>query len=1118
MLRMIRPRCLTLVCSVLLLGLLGAAGAAGAAVPGPGWTIESFAMPTNFLASENAHCVETVGNSEPQCDEYQITATNSGTRATSEGDAVSIADTLPPGLTVQRVLLNWSGAASIGFQSNTDLVRQFPGLCSTAPLQCTLPWQIEPGQTVKLIVAVTVDTGTMGALVNAASVSGGGAAEASASATNAVSSTPAAFGVSSFSFFAAAVDGSRDTQAGDHPYEVTTTFTLNNAVRESAGAILETTSIEDPKDVVVTLPLGLVGSTLAAPQCTMAQLSSRSNCPTDTTIGHIKSEPSVPGAADGPIYNLVPEEGVPAEFGYIDILHTPHVFYVRVVPSDDGYVLQATANDIPQISLKRITVSFFGNPAARDGTGNAEVPMFTNPTDCSGAPEAAEIHVDSWQHPGRFDAEGAPDFSDPAWASATSAAEPITGCNLVQFTPQLSAQPTTHAADTPSGLEFELKLAQSEQAGTLATPALKRVVITLPPGFTVDPSAGDGLGACSEAQIGWQGPSALNFDPAPPQCPEASKIGSLELSTPLIPNNLTGAIYLAAQNANPFGSTLAAYVVVDDPVTGVLIKLAGEFLPDPLTGQLTAVFDDNPQLPFSDLKLHFFGGPRAELATPESCGSFTVASELTPWSGPDSGPAGTPFDSFPIDEGCVSGFAPSFTAGSTNLQAGAYSPFVASFSRSDTDQEMAGLSLTLPRGLLAKLTGVPLCSDADANAGTCPQATQVGTVQSGVGPGPNPLFVGGRAYLTGPYKGGPYGLSIVVPAVAGPFNFGTVVVRQSLRIDPHTAQVTDVSDPFPTIIDGIPLRLRRIDVTLDRPGFTFNPTNCAKQSFTGVIGGTALGSPTELQGTVGYATQPGATAPVTAPFQVTNCATLKFAPKFAVTTSGKTSRARGASLTATLSYPSAPLGSEANIARVKVDLPKQLPSRLTTLQKACTSAQFEANPAGCPSPSVIGHAVVRTPLLPNPLEGPAYFVSHGGEAFPSLTLVLQGDGVMVELVGTTFINANGITSTTFKTVPDVPFSTFTLTLPQGKYSALAANGNLCTSKLAMPTEFLAQNGAVIHQSTPVGVTGCAKPKALTRTQKLTKALKACRKEAKGKRAACEGRARKKLEPAKQKRK
>jgi hypothetical protein len=415
----------------------------------------------------------------------------------------------------------------------------------------------------------------------------------------------------------------------------------------------------------------------------------------------------------------------------------------------------------------------------------------------------------------------------------------------------------------------------------------------------------------------------------------------------------------------------------------------------------------------------------------------------------------------------------------------------------------------MPPGLSGTLAGVALCGEAQADAGTCGPESLIGETTVSVGLGNSPYTVtGGRVYLTGPYEGAPFGLSIVNPANAGPFHLGNVIVRAKIEVDPHTTQLTITSDttgPYaiPPSIKGIPLQIKHINVTVSRPsGFTFNPTNCNPQAITGGLSSTE-----------------GATAGLAVPFQATNCAALAFAPKFAVSTSGKTSKANGASLAVKLTYPNAPQGSEANIARVKVDLPKQLPSRLTTLQKACTAAQFEANPAGCPAASVIGHAKAITPILPVPLEGPAYFVSHGGEAFPSLIVVLQGYGVTVDLVGTTFISKTGITSSTFKTVPDVPVGSFELTLPQGPYSALTAIGNLCTSRLSMPTEFVAQNGVVIHQTTPVGVTGCPKKKTLTRAQKLAAALKLCHKDhGKAKRQKCERVARKKYGPVKTKKK
>jgi hypothetical protein len=426
-------------------------------------------------------------------------------------------------------------------------------------------------------------------------------------------------------------------------------------------------------------------------------------------------------------------------------------------------------------------------------------------------------------------------------------------------------------------------------------------------------------------------------------------------------------------------------------------------------------------------------------------------------------------------------------------------------SREDGQQNLQSVSLKIPPGLSGLLGGVELCGEAQADAGTCGPGSLIGETIVSVGVGSQPFTVtGGRVYLTGPYEGAPFGLSIVNPAKAGPYDLGQVIVRAKIEVNPVTAGLTVTSDntgPYkiPTILDGIPLQIKHVNVTVNRPGFTFNPTNCSPLSLSGSL----------------YSAE-GGTDTVSLPFQATNCAVLGFAPKFAVSTSGKTSKANGASLSVKLTYPNAPFGSQANIKQVKVELPKALPSRLTTLQKACTAAQFNTNPAGCPAASVIGHAKAITPLIPVPLEGPAYFVSHGGEAFPSLIIVLQGYGVTIDLVGTTFISKAGITSSTFKAVPDAPVGSFELTLPEGKFSALAADGNLCKSRLAMPTEFVAQNGAVIHQSTSIRVTGCAKTRVLNRAQKLAAALKACHKKARGKRASCRRQARRKYGPVKPK--
>jgi hypothetical protein len=443
-------------------------------------------------------------------------------------------------------------------------------------------------------------------------------------------------------------------------------------------------------------------------------------------------------------------------------------------------------------------------------------------------------------------------------------------------------------------------------------------------------------------------------------------------------------------------------------------------------------------------------------------------------------------------------------AGTSSNAAGAFSPFYLRLSRGDGESEITSFSTVLPPGMSGILSGIPFCPEqaialARSKSGSqekvepsCP-ASQLGESEVGTGVGAVLAYTPGKVYLAGPYNGDPFSLVSVTSAVVGPFDLGTVVIRFGLRIDPHTAQVSvdpTASEPIPRIIDGIVTHVRDIRVHINRPGFTLNPTSCAPMSVSSTLGSNF-----------------GQSSTVSSPFQASSCQSLKFAPRFSVSTAGKTAKAIGASLSVKLTYPSAPLGTYANVAKVKVSLPKQLPSRLTTLQKACTAAVFDANPASCPAASIVGKAKVITQVLPVPLEGNAYFVSHGGEAFPDLTIVLKGYGVTVDLVGSTQIK-NGVTTSTFKATPDVPFQSFELNLPQGPNSALAANANLCGSKLTMPTEFTAQNGTVIKQSTPIKVTGCKVAK-LTNAQKLQKALKQCHKKGnKGKRKACERQARK----------
>jgi hypothetical protein len=752
---------------------------------------------------------------------------------------------------------------------------------------------------------------------------------------------------------------------------------------------------------------------------------------------------------------------VPAEFGYKPANQVP-IFLDTTVRTGGDYGLTTTVHNISDaLKVFGSTVTIWGVPAesshdslrgtcvgleeGEESLGECPVsvpvrPLLTNPTSC-GVPRRATLSVDSWEEPGVF-------------ASQTTSLPELSGCEKLDFSPTISVTPDGTAASTPTGLDVDVRVPQEATMNPvgLAEADVKNTTVTLPAGVQLSPSAADGLLACSEEQVGLHGSERSS-------CPIASKVGTVEIDTPLLPEPLTGSVYLASQDANPFGSLVALYVVAENPVYGVRLKVAGRVVPDSVTGQLVTTFDDTPQLPFSDLKLDFFGTDRAPLTTPPACGTYTTQTSIEPWSGTS---AVNPSSSFQITTGPGGGpcgsprpFNPGLVAGSTNLQAGAFTPFTMTMTRPDADQTLSRIEMQMPPGLLGTLSSVKLCGEPQASAGTCGEESLIGHTIVSAGLGNDPYTVtGGKVFVTTGYKGAPYGLSIVNPAVAGPFNLGTVVVRASIFVDPHTAALKIVSDPLPTILDGIPLQLQHVDVSIDREKFTFNPTNCNKQQIVGTLSSSE-----------------GATSQVAVPFQVTNCATLAFKPKLAVSTAGKTSRADGASLHVKLTYPEGPY--DANIAKVKVDLPKQHPSRLTTLQKACPAATFEANPAACPAASIVGHATATTPVLPVPLEGPAYFVSHGGEAFPSLIVVLQGYGTTVDLVGTTFISKAGITSSTFKSVPDVPVGTFELNLPEGKYSALAANGNLCASKLAMPTAFEGQNAAEIHENTPVTVEGCS---------------------------------------------
>jgi hypothetical protein len=1084
--------------------------------------------------------------------EVIVTAENLGDAPTT--GPVTVTDKLPPGLKalgIEKAAGELAGHRSASASG-----------CSLAALSCTFSGSLPAPLQIELRIPVEV-LGASAHEPNRVSVTGGGAPPASLVRELTLSSAPTPFGVEDYAFLPEEPGGTLDTQAGSHPFQLTTRVTLNQTSQVIPAAL--------PKDVSLKIPPGLVANSTALPRCALGQFLNLvergfndlvNECAPDTAVGVALVTVNLTGSALQfllPVFNITPSVGEPVRFGFMVNKGRAPVLIDTSVRTGEDYGATVSVHGISQtVGFLASTVIIWGVPGdpAHDSergwacvaetlgevhgipcqpAGESHPPAFLSlptscPSDAAGRPIPllTSIQADSWLQPGVIGA------SLPALEGPPA----IDGCNQLPFSPSISVAPDTAAASSSSGLTVDVHVNQDAALNgeSLAESAVRSITVALPQGVAINPAGGDGLQACSQGLVGFTGfreietePGVSNatFTPALPEpfeqgvnfCPDAAKIGTVRISSPLLPKgqDLAGSVYLAAQNQNPFGSLLAMYIVARDPVSGVLVKLPGEVHLSE-SGQIVTTFKNTPQLAFEDAELHFFGGERAPLSTPAHCGAYTTNAWFVPWSAEPSdeaaltvhasstfnitsGPNGSPCPGPSLP------FSPSLTGGMTNINAGSFSPLTTTIGRPDGDQDMQSVALHMPPGLSGLLSNVRLCPEQQANEGTCGPESLIGETTVSAGVGSDPVSVkGGKVYLTEHYAGAPFGLSIVNPVKAGPIDLehdtsnqsqqpacDCVVVRAKIEVDPHTAALTVTTDPsgphaIPHMIDGVPVQIQKVNVLVNRPGFTFNPTNC---------------SPAQVTGTINSAE--GASLPVSVPFQATNCAVLKFTPQFSVSTSGKTSKAQGASLNVKLAYPSAPFGSEANIASVKVELPKQLPSRLTTLQKACTAAQFAANPAGCPAASIVGHAIVHTPVLPVPLEGPAYFVSNGGEAFPNLVMVLQGYGVTVDLVGDTFINKAGVTSSTFKSTPDVPFSTFELNLPEGRFSALAANTNLCArtkaktvrkrvavrrrgrtlhptrrvrelvpETLVMPTTIVAQNGARVERDTRIGVTGCAK--------------------------------------------
>jgi hypothetical protein len=912
-----------------------------------------------------------------------------------------------------------------------------------------------------------------------------------------ISSTPLGFGftpgtVLGDAFDSAAPDATPVRQAASHPFEARINFQANLKLGEDVqdpvfGDLFYTVPAGDIKTLIARFPPGFLGDPQAVPQCDQLLLGEsgpdgKGDCPANTQVGSIdlftsqgKRLTDVNSLLDVPVYNLKPEPGVVAELGFHNV-SVPVVIKITLDPTDH-YAVVGTIENTTEFQLVRAAqLTLWGVPAdpAHDPlrldptitdptaamdqpfTGASVKPFLTIPSLC-GVPAHIELRADSWEDPGAFT------------PTASGGTITLTGCDDPRFAfhPTISVQPDALTPNTPTGLDVDLSVpqrddtvadpssatdlyAQNGQDAAIATPPLLNASVTLPEGMRVSPSSADGLLGCSPTQIGL----GTNDDPT---CPDASKIGTLSIDTPLLPDPLTGAVYLATQNDNPFDSLLAIYLVAKGP--GVLVKIPGKVAPNPVTGQLTATFQQTPPLPFSRLRVHFNDGPRAPLVTPSTCGAKTTTAQLQAWN---PGLTADASDAFTISADghgapCAgAGFDPSFSAGTSDSVAGKDSPLVTKFGRGDRDAELSAIDVTLPKGLLGRIASTTLCADAPANAGTCGAESMVGGVTVAAGAGSNPFYItDGRVFITGPYKGAPYGLSIVVHAKAGPLDLGDVVVRAQVQVDRTTAALRIVSDPLPTILAGIPLQIRLVNVKIDRPGFTFNPTSC-----------TPTSASARLTATDGQA------ASKSSRFQVGGCAALPFAPQLSLTIGGKRHTRAGVTTSLAATVRMAP--GQANIGGVAVTLPSTLNARLPVIRRACSLADFYAG--RCTSATQVGTAVAVTPLLRDPLRGPVYFVKNPARVLPDMMVALRGQ-VDVDLTGKVSIPGGKRLATNFDTVPDVPITSFTLRIVSGGNGPVGIVRNLCTAKgKAAPAQltFHAQSGKVLERSQRVHVVGCAK--------------------------------------------
>jgi hypothetical protein len=877
--------------------------------------------------------------------------------------------------------------------------------------------------------------------------------------------------------------GTLATQAGSHPDSFGIEFELNT---EPSGH----TEGGELRDVVFDLPPGFIGNPEAVTPCSRQQFEGGTpRCPGASQVGVARAVVFDLGEAINPIYMIEPQPGFAAQLGFSVFNFAPQQF--ASVRTDEGYGLRVATPSLP-LEISTVKATVWGTPTepshdservCAEGSGAAVIgcsagpppyePFLTMPTRCG--PFEATLRIDSKQEPKlnplEYTSETVP------LKDAGDNAAPIVGCDAVPFSPKNVSASGVSTGDSPSGLAFGLEqpnegLLEANEPVRETEPVTEteaeKMEVTLPAGLNVNPSAAGGQGVCRLAQ--YQAAA----------CPEDAKVGALLVHTPLLDEAITGSLYLAASHENPFDSLLALYIVGGVPKKGIVVKQAGVVRPDPVTGQLTSTFDGLPPVPYSSFEVRLREGPRAPLITPQLCGTYTTQVRLYPFSAPGSAVVKTaPFtiSSGAGGAGCVPSEAqlpnhPTLEAGTTAPLAGAFSPFVFKLSRADGSQRFGGLETTLPKGLTAKLAGVPYCPEAQIAAATarnregegaleqaspsCPPASQIGIVNVGAGAGSSPYYAQGKAYLAGPYKGAPLSVAIITPAIAGPFDLGVVVVRTALYVDETTAEVRAVSDPLPTILAGIPLDVRSVSLQLSRPSFALNPTNCETKSIAATVTSTI-----------------GQSVALANRFKAIGCKDLDFSPKLSLSLTGPTKRTGHPAFKAVLTQPK----GQANIGRTSVALPPTEFIDPNHVANPCTRPQFRENK--CPAASVLGKATAYTPLLDKPLTGKVYFRANGGEReLPDVVADLNGQIHFVAVGFVDAIHKQGSEAsrirTTFANIPDAPVSKIVIELKGGKKHGLLVNSaNICKTPNEAIVKMRGQNGKS-HDSNLRIATSCKK--------------------------------------------